>query len=187
MTYNKKINNKKISLTGRGRKKPAPTNPGLISGEWDQEGGRILHGILTRHGSDLVAPAGKRRGAKAATLAQNFYRLRVERKVSKDRIKEMLRWLDKHYDDDWTPKIRKTGDLAANWKRYEEAMSRSRSGDEEAGGEAKPASPKAVGLVRKWLAENKGWNCGDVPWPEDVAEAMEALGIGGDELDPDEV
>lgn len=101
----------------------ARTN-GFISDKFCQEGAARLRAILLDNDADLVRPPHR---VKLTTLAKNFVTLIADRRISKQRIKTVIKWLEHNYADQYTPKMHRVDDFATNFKRYEDAMDRHRA------------------------------------------------------------
>lgn len=164
---------------------PTPTTHLLLT-DWDKKGGAILRKILVEHESDLMQPP---RGVRVDTLAKNFFTLREQRKIPKQRIMANVRWLEAHYGEVHTPKLRKAQDYAIHFKRFEEAQQRWEQ-DEEGDWDRSTVEPeelpfedgmdereRAADEVREWLMMNDlGWDTMVSPSQEQVDKALEALG-----------
>jgi len=90
--------------------------------EWDVNAGKYLKGILVQYDTDIQR-------TRVETLASHIYLLRINGKKSKDRIRELLKWLKEHYNDDFVPRLHKAKDISSKFKSFEEAMGRDESSD----------------------------------------------------------
>jgi len=174
------------SKTIKTRKKKTT---GLISDDWDLDGGKHLRQILEAQGSDLVIRTENKRAVDTETLANNFYKLRIERGVSKARILKVMHWLREHHSDEYTPRMHKACDFSDRWQRFEEAMIRwcEKNGESAEPKEVTKSRMRNVNKVRNWLSANTDWDIASPPWKDDLAKAMKALGLTDKDLDPEEV
>ncbi len=105
-----------LSTNGKAKKKQPE-----LSG-WDARAGQKLKEILVKYDTDIQR-------SRINTLAKQIRELRLKRKTSKRRIKDVLLWLEDHYDEKYTPKMHKASDIRTKFKQIEEAMARSEQDD----------------------------------------------------------
>lgn len=155
----KKDNPNGSGATGNGR--PPARDGLLVSGyrkkrrtaphltEFDKTAGGHLKNLLSDCESDLAQ-------AKVESFAEAVYKLRTVRKVDQDRIRGIIRWLKHHYNDPYTPKLRKCDDFCNNFRRIEEAKERQELDQEREkdGQEEKPTERHQLHeRVSNWLWE----------------------------------
>ncbi len=148
----------------------AHANEGLFGHDvFCTNGAKQLMTILEKNQSDLLAPPKRPR---LSSFAKNFKILILDRQVSKERIKKVVKWLRVHYEDQFTPKMYKIDDFARNFKRYEEAMKRWQVQE----GETPSGNEEREILIRKMfrLIDEK-----EIAWPlvqKDIDECLKELG-----------
>jgi len=128
--------------------------------DFDRKQAAMLRSVLIRYNSDLVAPKPPRRPIALDTLRKSITRLRMERNVSKSQIENMLLWLEKHFDDQFTPLINKVDDFYNKWKSFVKV----KNNWEIENGDTNVADYNTntdASRVSTWLQEN-GWD----PWNE---------------------
>ena len=128
--------------------------------EFDRKQAAMLRSVLIRYNSDLVAPSPPRRPVTLETLRKSITRLRMERNVPKSQIENMLLWLEKHFDDQFTPSINKVDDFYNKWKSFVKV----KNSWEIENGDTNVADYNTntdASRVSTWLQEN-GWD----PWNE---------------------
>jgi len=132
-----------FGIVNKETKKPLTKKSEFPLSEFDKEQGLSLRSILIEHGSDLVtsgykvssekSKGGKRpkrkysRAATPETLAENFYLLRTERNVSEEEIMEVMEFLSKNFNGQYTPKVYASMDLYNKWERFRDAAERKES------------------------------------------------------------
>jgi len=109
----------------------AATAVGFNLDEWTSRIGKKLVSVLRKYESDLIFPSGKRRPVTSQKMAEVVSKVCKVRKVPRKEVDRVVAWLKDHYGDEFTPKMHRADDLADNWRRYVEAMSRSANGDGE--------------------------------------------------------
>lgn len=119
-----KIKNNRGRLTSS-----PPAREGFLDISFCDKGASRLMNILIKYESDLIQPP---RRLRLSSLSKNFSHLLIDRQISKERIKQVVRWLEDHYGDEFTPKMHKVDDFGRNFKRYEDAMNRNRRDNGEA-------------------------------------------------------
>lgn len=184
---------------GRLRRPPRAKRPvdGFLSrreeNDWDRSSAGKLRGILARYGSDLLHPQGKRRPVSIPSLAKNFTRLRLDRRVERVEVDRLLDWLEDHYGDTYVPKIRAAEDFSAKWRQFVEARDRYDGNGAVAESDAR-AEPfqfeddrseerKLTDAVWEWLEIETDWIPGDIPSERMVARALRALSREGERVD----
>jgi len=174
-TRSGKDNLRKTIKRRGGRKVPAPTQRGFLSDDWDRKGGEQLKKLLVKFDADMVRPP---RRVRTDTLAKNFTNLRTLRNIPKPLIVKMMKWLQSHYGDVFTPKIHKATDLYDNWGRFDEAFKRWEH-DQEKNGDGQPTYPQEQeGLIyrirKQW--ESNGEDPQDNMSQDEVDEVLAELG-----------
>jgi len=186
----KKDTDRSKDLSGGHLSVPTPPNDLLGNGKFTSTAGQKLLDILVKNESDLVQPPRK---IRATTLAKSITSLLTDRSISKERIKTVIQWLDKHYSDEFTPKMRKRDDFARNFKRYEEAVQR---WNKDNGVEEKPVLTEHDRLcwkVNRALVkqcEESGENWYEVCYrllQEDIDKVLKNLGLPIGAVKPREV
>lgn len=159
---------------------PVPVKELLLT-DWDRKGGRRLKQLLANHDSDLVHTTGKRRGVRIDTLAKSIFQLRVSRSVSKIEIKEMIDWLDLHWDEEYVPKIYKANDLFTKWRQFCDCKERWEQSETKHGGWSDYDSGyETIADLGNWLVKQGLWDPFDPeePFPnqEMIDKALVARG-----------
>ena len=158
--------------------------PDQFSSNFDRKAAGHLRELLVQHDSDLVASSNGRRTVKIETFAKSITKLRTERSVPRDQIKGMIQWLKANYADEWTPKIRKAGDLCTNWEKYRDAKRRWHSARGESDSTVKPPLRPMKGdiylnVLRKEVyavLDEEGVDSNGTVFQYQVDKALERLG-----------
>lgn len=171
-----------LSAKAERRGRPAGRRtPDLLSSPVDDEVAGEVFLVLEAAGSDLVVNTPKRRAVKRSTLAASVTKLRTERGVGEQELREMVAWLKDHYADEYTPKMNKADDLFARWEKFRNAKQRQEA---DAGVEHEvPQSDRSKKLDRLrsrvcQVIESRGGNpATDRHTRMDLLVAMEELGL----------
>lgn len=153
----------------------------FITEEFDRKAAGHLREVLIKHDSDLVrAP----RAVSIASLIKCITSLRIDRKVPKEDILDMLNWMDDYYDVSW--KMFKKDSLSTDWEKFK--LSKQRWENKSSNGSSsisdatkKTSSHKNKMAIRQrvldWLVE-KGYigYSSMIPSPSNVKQALKALG-----------
>jgi len=107
---------KKLKKEWAKQVRPPTRSNGFLSEPFDMEAAERLKSSLK--GTEL----GDR--VRVDTLAKRFVRLRTERHVSKERIKRVVRFMQNHSREKYTPKLYKADDIINKFTRIEDAIGR---------------------------------------------------------------
>jgi len=107
---------KKLKKEWAKQVRPPTRSNGFLSEPFDMEAAERLKSSLK--GTEL----GDR--VRIDTLAKRFVRLRTERHVSKERIKRVVRFMQNHGREKYTPKLYKADDIINKFTRIEDAIGR---------------------------------------------------------------
>ena len=132
---NNLTSNRERNLRKKPRKKPSDKSEGSSKNgrrlpkdcscpKFCQKGGEKLMAILIKYDSDLLSPTPPKEEVKISSLITSIATIVDKRGIDKDRIKRVIKWLDDHYDDSYTPKMFSANDFATRFKRFEDAMIR---------------------------------------------------------------
>ena len=179
----------RISSKKKKERSARVQEPTILSddNEFDRKQAAMLRSVLIRYNADLVAPKPPRRPITLDTLRKSITRLRMERDVSKSQIENMLLWLEKHFDDQFTPSINKVDDFYNKWKSFVKV----KNNWEIENGDTNVADYNTntdASRVSTWLQEN-GWD----PWNEGtpdqalVDQACRALKIKAGSISSSEI
>jgi len=153
-----------FGLVDNTKKKSSTKKSEFPLSEFDKEQGVELRTILVEQGSDLVttgykaSPGKCKKGSKRPkrnyskavtpeTLAENFYLLRKERNVSEKEIMEVMEFLSRESNGQFTPKVYAAMDLYNKWERFRDAVKRSE--DRELCGSGSSPRNNAVGMLKR--------------------------------------
>ena len=179
----------RVSSKKKKERSARTQEPTILSddNDFDLKQAAMLRSVLIRYNSDLVAPKPPRRPIALDTLRKSITRLRMERNVSKSQIENMLLWLEKHFDDQFTPLIKKADDFYNKWKSFVKV----KNSWEIENGDTNVADYNTnadASRVSTWLQEN-GWD----PWNEGtpdqslVDQACRALKIKAGSISSSEI
>jgi hypothetical protein len=171
------------TLKGSGDARRPPAREDLLSTEGDRKAAGLLRGVLVKHDSDLT---GGPRSVRIDTLVKAITNVRTFRKVPESKIVEMIEWLDKAWDDQYTPHPHKADDIYTYWQKYRDAKSNWESDQNKANGNGNGKSidpTSAFGSSGNWrpkAREVSNWMEGHGSafryTQENVDEALVALG-----------
>ena len=129
-----------FGLSKKVKKTPVVKKSELPLSKFDREQGLELRTILVAQGSDLVTSGYKTSSSKIKgtkrpkrkytravtpeTLAENFYLLRKERGVSEKEIIEVMEFISREANGQFTPKVYNAMDLYNKWERFRDAARR---------------------------------------------------------------
>jgi len=171
-----KDTNKKERNGGALKKRPRTRKnegPNLVqTDDWDKKAAGHLREVLVLHDADIVAPP---RSVRVPTLAKHIAALRFRRKVPKEQVRDMVKWMKIHYSEPWCPKIHKAADVFDKWGKFRDAKLRQESDSGEVP-ENKHPRADLVARVREWLERERGLWCENYPTQEDTDEALQHFG-----------
>ena len=161
---------------GALKKRPhTKTNNGsslVQTNDWDKKAAGYLREVLVLHDADIVAPP---RSVRVSTLAKHIAALRFRRKIPKEQVRNMVKWMKIHYSEPWCPKIHKAADVFDKWGKFRDAKLRQET---DSGDVPENKHPRAdlVARVREWLERERGLWCENYPTQEDTDEALQHFG-----------